>query len=111
MCLALEAGSRIDSTQVITTLQCLSNAYGMPRYLRSDNGPEIVAQTVKIWLLPNGIGAMVIEQGKLWQNGAVDSFIGKFGDECLNMKWFHNHFEAQIMIEQYQRDYNARRPH
>jgi putative transposase len=80
-------------------------------YLRSDNVPEFVAQVVKTWLSTNGIGAAFIEPGKPWQNGAVESFIGKFRDECLNMEWFHNRLEARIIIEQYRRDYNAQRPH
>jgi putative transposase len=111
LCLALVVGSRIDSSQVIAVLQHLIHAYGVPRYLRSDNGPEFVAYTVKAWLSTNGIGATFIEPGKPWQNGAVESFIGKFRDECLNMEWFHNRLEARIIIEQYRRDYNAQRPH
>jgi hypothetical protein len=49
----------------------------------------LVAQTVKPWLSTNGMGAPCIEPGKLWQNGAVESFIGKLRDASLKMEWCH----------------------
>jgi putative transposase len=111
ICLAIEVGYRIDSGQVVAVLTQLIHTYGMPRYLRSDNGPEFVANAIKVWLSTQGIGTVYIEPGKPWQNGAIESFIGKFRDECLNMEWFLNRREAQVIIESYRRYYNEERPH
>lgn len=111
LCLAIEVGGRVASGQVIEALTCLINAHGAPCYIRSDNGPEFVAQAVKAWLSTNGISTAFIEPGKPWQNGAAESFIGKFRDECLNMEWFLSRSEARVIIEQYRQQYNEERPH
>jgi putative transposase len=110
-CLALEVGSRINSQQVLNVLTRLLHKYGVPSYIRSDNGPELIAKAIKGWLAARGIDTAYIEPGKPWQNGAVESFIGKFRDECLNTEWFLNRTEARILIENYRREYNERRPH
>ncbi len=111
MCLAIEVGSRVASGQVIEALTRLIRAHGAPCYIRSDNGPEFVAQAVKTWLSANGISTAFIEPGKPWQNGAAESFIGKFRDECLNMEWFRSRNEARVIIAQYRQQYNEERPH
>ena len=111
MCLAIEVGGRVDARQVIAVLKGLIHADGMPRYIRSDNGPEFVAKAIQSWLATSGIGTAYIEPGKPWQNGAAESFIGKFRDECLNVEWFLSRREARVIIEQYRRQYNEERPH
>jgi putative transposase len=111
MCLAIEVGHRIDSRQAVAVLERLIHTHGMPRYLRSDNGPEFVASAIKAWLSSQGISTVYIEPGKPWQNGAIESFIGKFRDECLNMEWFLHRQEARVVIESYRREYNEERPH
>jgi putative transposase len=111
MCLAIEVSHRIDSRRVIAVLERLSHTHGMPRYLRSDNGPEFVAKAVKAWLSAQGVSTVYIEPGKPWQNGAIESFIGKFRDECVNMEWFLSRKEARVIIESYRRQYNEERPH
>jgi putative transposase len=85
--------------------------YGIPCYLRSDNGPEFVANALKAWLATNGMGTADIEPGKPWQNGAIESFIGNFRDECFNREWFRNRTEARVSIADYRRQYNEERPH
>jgi putative transposase len=111
MCLAIEVGGRLDARQVLAVLSRLIGAHGAPGYLRSDNGPEFVANAIKAWLSISNIGPAYIEPGKPWQNGAAESFIGKCRDECLNMEWFHSRKEAQVIIENYRRQYNEERPH
>jgi putative transposase len=111
MCLAIEVGGRLDARRVIAVLTHLIQAHGAPVYLRSDNGPEFVASAIKTWLSISNIGPAYIEPGKPWQNGAAESFIGKFRDECLNMEWFLSRKEAQVIIESYRRQYNEERPH
>ncbi len=109
--LAVEVAGRITAAGVIRVVQRLIAQYGTPAYLRSDNGPEFVAQAVKTWLAEQGIQTAYIEGGKPWQNGTNESFNGKLRDECLNMEWFRHRREAQIVIEQWRRQYNEQRPH
>jgi Transposase and inactivated derivatives len=84
---------------------------GIPRYLRSDNGPEFIAKNLSQWVQQQGLQMLLIEPGKPWQNGTHESFNGKFRDECLNMQWFRNRMEARIVIEDWRRHYNEIRPH
>jgi putative transposase len=86
-------------------------AHGAPRFVRSDNGPEFVAQAVQDWLKGENIATAYIAPGKPWQNGLNESFNGKFRDECLNVEWFCTRREAAVVIEQYRRHYNDVRPH
>jgi hypothetical protein len=87
MCLAIEVGGRVDANRVIEVLKGLIHAYSMPRYIRSDNGPQFVAKAIQSWLATTAIGTAYIEPGKPWQNRRVESFIGKFRDVYLNMEW------------------------
>jgi len=64
-------------------LQRLFAEHGAPEFIRSDNGPEFIAKIVKRWLAPAGAQTMYIEPGSPWQNAYVESFHGKFRDECL----------------------------
>jgi putative transposase len=58
-----------------------------------------------------GIETALIDPGKPWQNGALESFNGKFRDECLNMEWFRSRGEAKVVIEAWRRHFNEVRPH
>lgn len=110
-CLAVEVEGRINSPRVIQALERLMSVHGEPQYLRSDNGPEFVADRVKQWLKRKGVGTAYIDRGKPWQNGLNESFNGKLRDECLNMEWFNNRAEAKVVIEQWRKHYNEKRPH
>jgi putative transposase len=70
-----------------------------PLYLRSDNGPEFVSRALLKWIVAHGIGCALIDPGKPWQNGATESFNGKFRDECLLLEWFRSRSEAKVVIE------------
>ena len=74
----------------------LVSVHGAPRYLRSDNGPEFVARAILRWLHDGAIETAFIDPGKPWQNGADESFNGKFRDECLTLQWFRNRVEAKV---------------
>ena len=110
-CLAIEVEGRINSPRVIEVLARLMSAHGQPQYLRSDNGPEFVANRVKEWIKRRGVETAYIEGGKPWQNGLNESFNGKLRDECLNQEWFKNRAEAKVVIEQWRKHYNEQRPH
>jgi putative transposase len=66
---------------------------------------------VRQWLQETGITTAYVDPGKPWQNGVGESFHSRFGDECLDRKWFHTPQEARVLIEQYRRQYNEARPH
>jgi putative transposase len=109
--LAIEVDGRIRSGRVIEVLSRLVSERGAPRFLRSDNGPEFVSRALLRWIVATGIGSALIDPGKPWQNGACESFNGKFRDECLSLEWFRSRAEAKAVIETWRRHYNEVRPH
>lgn len=109
--LAIDVAGSIRSGRLIEVLTKLVSEHGAPKYLRSDNGPEFVSKAVLEWLLQSNIDTALIDPGKPWQNGADESFNGKFRDECLSLEWFRNRTEAKIVIENWRRHYNEVRPH
>ena len=109
--LAIDVAGSLRSGRVIEVLTRLISARGTPMFLRSDNGPEFVSHAILSWLTEAKIDTALIDPGKPWQNGADESFNGKFRDECLNMEWFRNRIEARVLIEIWRRHYNAVRPH
>jgi putative transposase len=111
-CLAIDVGSSIRSARVIEVLAKLVSGRGAPRYLRSDNGPEFVSHAMLGWLANEAkIETALIDPGKPLQDGANESFNGKFRDECLAMQWFQNRGEARVLIKAWRRECNAVRPH
>jgi putative transposase len=109
--LAIDVAGSIRSGRLIEVLTKLVSEHGAPKHLRSDNGPEFVSKAVLKWLLQSNIDTALIDPGKPWQNGADESFNGKFRDECLSLEWFRNRTEAKIVIENWRRHYNEVRPH
>src|SRR3954452_17850010 len=110
-CLAIDVAGGIRSGRVIEVLTQLVSVHGTPRYLRSDNGPEFVARAILRWLLVAQIETAFIDPGKPWQNGADESFNGKFRDQHLLLQWFRNRADAKVSIEEWRRHYNEVRPH
>jgi putative transposase len=110
-CLAIAVGGRVTARQVIEGLKGLIAAHGVPRYIRRDHGPELVAQAMKRWFAASGMSTADIEPGKPWPNGAVESCIGEFRAECVNVEWFLSRREARGLIAQSRRQYKAERPH
>jgi putative transposase len=110
-CLAIDVAGSIRSNRVIEVLSRLVSERGAPRHLRSDNGPEFVSKSLLRWGTGQGLGMALIDPGKPWQNGMVESFNGKFRDECLSMEWFRSRTEAKVVIEDWRRTYNEVSPH
>lgn len=110
-CLAIDVAGSIRSRRVIEVLSRLITTHGMPRTLRSDNGPEFVSKAILEWIVAAGINTALNDPGKPWQNGTDESFNGKLRDECLSMEWFRSRAEAKVLIETWRRHYNAVRPH
>lgn len=110
-CLAIDVAASIRSGRVIDVLAKLVRVRGAPKHLRSDNGPEFISKAILKWLVDSGIETALIDPGKPWQNGANESFNGKFRDECLGMQWFKNRIDAKVVIEDWRKSYNEVRPH
>jgi putative transposase len=83
---------------------------GIPEHIRSDNGPEFVAEEPRKWLASVGTGTLYIGPGSPWENGYCESFSGKLRDECLNGEIFYLPKEAQVVIEKWRVEYNTKRP-
>ena len=101
----------ITSRDVIEQLYELFLLRGVPEHIRSDNGPEFTAKSVRRWLNRVGVKTLFIEPGSPWENGYIESFNSKLRDELLNGEVFTTLTEAKILIEQWRGEYNHFRPH
>ena len=110
-CLALEVERSITSEEVVKTLDRLFAERGAPRFIRSDNGPEFIAQAVKRWLASCGVETLYIEPGAPWENAYSETFISRMRDELLDREEFANLKEAKVLAEDYREHYNHHRPH
>jgi putative transposase len=83
---------------------------GLPRILRTDNGKEFCGRAMLTWAHERGLTLRLIEPGKPNQNAYIESFNGRFRDECLNEHWFTSLAHARVVIEDWRREYNDERP-
>ena len=109
--LAIRVKRRLNSTDVLETLADLMILRGPPAYVRSDNGPEFIATTLREWIAAVGSQTAYIEPGSPWENGYCESFNSKLRDELLNGEIFFSLAEALVLIESWRRHFNAIRPH
>jgi putative transposase len=109
--LAIEVDRSIRSRDVIAVLEYLFMVRGVPKFIRSDNGPEFIADAIKKWLKEKHVGTLYIEPGSPWENGYIESFNGKFRDEVLNRQVFYSVMEAKVVVEDWRLEYNNHRPH
>ena len=110
-CLAIRAGSSIQSSDVIETLAELMTVRGVPGHIRSVNGPEFTAKAVREWLGRVGAKTLYIEPGSPWENGYVESFKIKLRDEFLDLQVFYKLLEVRVLTEQCRQAYNSIKPH
>lgn len=110
-CLATHAGWSIRAVDVIAVVEMAMARYGRPIYIRSDNGPEFIANAIRDWLRAQRIGTIYITPGSPWENPYIESFHDKLRDECLNRELFGSLREAQVILEQWRTEYNEERPH
>lgn len=101
----------ISGAYVIRVLDQAACFRGYPRAVRTDNGPEFTSRVFLAWTRKHKIKHLLIEPGRPMQNGYIESFNGKFRDECLNEQWFTSLAQARSVIAQWRRDYNEIRPH
>jgi len=110
-CLAIKVSRKLNSSDVIDQLLELFIFRGIPKYIRSDNGPEFVSKAIRRWLTVGGVKTLYIEPGSPWENGYIESFNGKFRDELLDREIFDTLFEAEVLAERWRKEYNTVRPH
>jgi transposase InsO family protein len=110
-CLTIEVQRKLRSGDVLYAVADAMLKHGMPRYIRSDNGPEFIALALREWFERIGVQTLFIEPGSPWENGYNESFNGKFRDELLNGEIFCSMKEARTLIEQWRQHYNTVRPH
>ncbi len=85
--------------------------HGYPEEIAVDNGPEFAGQVLAAWAYQRGVRLRFITPGKPIENAYIESFNGKFRDECLNQHWFLSLDDARDTIEAWREDYNTSRPH
>ena len=105
------SGQKTQLAEFIDVLTDLFIIRGFPEYIRSDNGPEFVAKSVRNWISAAGAKTAYIEPGSPWENGYCESFNARLRDEFLNGEIFYTLKEAEILIEQWRVHYNTVRPH
>lgn len=109
--LCLEVGFGFKSEEVIDQLAKIIVQRGVPKFIRSDNGPEFIASPLREWLEKLDIGTLYIEPGSPWENGFVESFNSRFRDEFLALEYFDTLDAARRLTEAWRKQYNERRPH
>ena len=105
------SGTFVMAQDVTGVLQYLFTVRGTPRHIRSDNGPEFVAKTVRRWLQRSDVKTLFIAQGSPWENGYVESAGGKLRDELLNRELFLSLEDARWLIDRWRLDDNHHRIH
>ena len=110
-CLAVKTERSITADDVTTLLDELVAQHGVPAFLRCDNGPEFCAYAIRDWCRFNGSSTTFIDPGSPWQNGHIESFNSRLRDEFLNGHLFESLLEAQVLLEDWRRQYNQERLH
>ena len=109
--LEIEPDTSLPGARVVRVLEGLKQQGRKPEVIVIDNGPEFVSQVVDQWAYENGVQLHFITPGRPMENGYIESFNGKFRDECLNENWFFDLADARRKIAEWKADYNHVRPH
>lgn len=110
-CLALEVDTSLPGARVVAVLERLADLRGLPHSITVDHGPEFESQALDAWAYRRGVRLGFIRPGKPVENAYVESFNGRFRDECLNEHWFLSMHHARSTIEAWRIEYNTERPH
>lgn len=108
---AIEVASSMTGRCLVRILDKVEFLHGLPKEIVVDNGPEFVSKHLLRWAKDKGVNIHHIDPGKPTQNAFVESFNGKFRNECLNENWFYSIREARKVIENWRQYYNHHRPH
>jgi putative transposase len=110
-CPAILVDYSLPGQRVVGMLEDVARERGYPDMLVVDNGPELRGRDLDRWACENGVRLFFIDPGKPMQNGSIESFNGRFREECLDQSWFSSLAEARRVIEAWRLDYNEHRPH
>jgi len=110
-CVDIAVDHGISGLYVTRILEQAAVFRGFPQAIRTDGGPEFTSRVFMGWMHTNGIEHLLIQPGKPTQNAYIESFNGKFRDECLNEYWFETLNQARVAINKWCKDYNEVRPH
>jgi putative transposase len=110
-CLAIEVDTSLPGRRVVSVLERLAEFRGLPQSVTVDNGPEFISKALDEWAYRQQLQLRFIAPGKPTQNAYVESFNGKFRDECLNEHWFLSMRHARDVIARWRQEYNEERPH
>jgi putative transposase len=109
--LAIEVDERIGGHGVVEVLMRVAEERGLPEKIRLDNGPEFTSKMLDQWAYLNGVELDFIRPGKPTDNAFIESFNGRFRQECLNESWFLSLEDAKEKVERWRQHYNGERPH
>ena len=101
----------LGGQDVAATLERLRFERGLPQRIYCDNGTEFVSAAMDLWAYTNGVILDFSRRGKPTDNAAIESFNGRFREECLNVHWFESLEDAQEKIDAFRWDYNENHPH
>jgi putative transposase len=107
----IEVDTSLPGVRVVQVLERVAQERGLPKAIQVDNGPEFISRAVDQWAYANDVALHFIDPGKPVQNAFIESFNGKFRDECLNQNWHTSLADARRIIEAWRMDYNTARPH
>jgi putative transposase len=110
-CLVIEVDTSITGRRVAAVLERLADLRGLPLSITVDHGPEFEGQVLDAWAYERGVRLNFIRPGKPIENAYIESFNGRFRDECLNEHWFLTMAHARRIIESWRIEYNRVRPH
>ncbi|WP_371318608.1 IS3 family transposase [Vibrio fluvialis] len=110
-CLDIPVATGISGDEVVITLESIAAFRGYPASIRTDQGPEFTGKALDQWAYQHGVILKLIQAGKPTQNAYIESFNGKFRDECLNEHWFRDLSHTRDLISLWRMDYNENRPH
>lgn len=110
-CPAIEVDTSLGGRRVVNVLNRLAEIRGLPEVITIDNGPEFAGKALDEWAYRRGVKLSFIRPGKPIENAYIESFNGRFRDECLNTNWFISLKQARAIIEEWRKDYNEVRPH
>ena len=110
-CLALEVDRSITADRIVEILTSLFVSRGIPKHIRSDNGPEFIASAIRRHGEAAGLEMLYVEPGSPWENGYAESFFSRLRDELLNCEVFENLAEARWFAKRRREEHNQERPH
>lgn len=110
-CVGLEVARSMSATRVTELLAGMIRKRGAPVHIRSDNGPEFIAQQIRAWLERAKVETLYVEPGSPWENGYAESFHARLRDELLDREEFSSLLEARVVSRAWREDYDQKRPH